>query len=152
MERLFLYDVLIQAIYFVPQGSDLSAITSLYILSRLLQIIGGRCIINNVAAVILNPFLTLNVRYQSEGNAYSEHNDVYPFAKFANEVERATCFAPECRGEESINRNYFNPHMADLISSFYASNSNADICFKRLALSQISSLLSCFWPFLCVGQ
>ncbi|QHO16030.1 uncharacterized protein DS421_10g300080 [Arachis hypogaea] len=51
------------------RGSDLSAITSLYILSRLLQVVGGRSMINNVAGVILYHVLNLNARTLSEGNA-----------------------------------------------------------------------------------
>ncbi|XLT67799.1 hypothetical protein HN873_024238 [Arachis hypogaea] len=50
-------------------GSDLSAITSLYILSRLLQVVEGRSMINNVAGVILYHVLNLNARTLSEGNA-----------------------------------------------------------------------------------
>lgn len=66
---LFPRDALIQTICSFTQGSDLSAITSLYILSRLLQVVGGRSMINNVAGVILYHVLNLNARTLSEGNA-----------------------------------------------------------------------------------
>ncbi|XP_054802114.1 protein TRANSPARENT TESTA 9-like isoform X2 [Prosopis cineraria] len=110
--------------------SNLSAITSLYILSLLLQVVGGKCIINNVAGVILYPFLTLNVRHLNEGNASHEPSDVYPFSKHVNEVKRVICCAPECKGAESNDRNY-DAHIVDFMSSFNVSSSTGDIYLKR---------------------
>ncbi|KAI9122362.1 hypothetical protein K1719_007051 [Acacia pycnantha] len=111
--------------------SDLSAITSLYILSLLLQVVGGRCIINNVAGVILYPFLTLNVNHLNEGNVSHEHCDVYPFYKHVNEVKRFMCCASECKGAEGNDRNHDDAHIADFMSSFNVSSSTGDIYLKR---------------------
>ncbi|XP_028784892.1 protein TRANSPARENT TESTA 9 isoform X2 [Neltuma alba] len=111
--------------------SELSAITSLYVLSLLLQVVGGRWIINNVAGVILYPLLTLNVRHLNEGNASHEHNGVYPFSKHVNEVKRVMCSAPECKGVEGNDGNYDDAHMADFMSSFNVRSFNGDIYLKR---------------------
>ncbi|KAJ1385795.1 CLEC16A/TT9, N-terminal [Sesbania bispinosa] len=105
-------------------GSDLSAITSLYIVSRLLQVVGGRNIINNVAGVILYQFLKINVRVLSEGNA-SDGHDVKPFLKCLNEVERIICYAPESNGAENINGNYLGAQWEDFMSGSNISNSNS---------------------------
>ncbi|XP_061359448.1 protein TRANSPARENT TESTA 9-like isoform X2 [Gastrolobium bilobum] len=112
-------------------GLDLSAITSLYILSRLLQVVGGRSMINNVAVVILYHFLNLNVRALSKGNASDGHDDVKPFSKCLNEVERIICYASEPNGAESIDGNYLGAHWEDFMSNFNISSSSGEIHSKR---------------------
>ncbi|TKY53146.1 CLEC16A protein [Spatholobus suberectus] len=111
-------------------GSDLSAITSLYIISRLLQVVGGRSMVNNVASVILYHFLNLNVRIPCEGSASDVH-DVKTFSKCLNEVERVICYAPESNGSESINGTYLGAHWEGFMSSFNTNSSNGEICSKR---------------------
>ncbi|KHN03186.1 Protein CLEC16A [Glycine soja] len=112
-------------------GSDLSAITSLYIISCLLQVVGGRSMINNVAGVILYHILNLNVRIPSEGNASDVHDDVKTFSKCLNEVERVICYDPESNGSESINVTYLGAHWEGFMSSFNINSSNSEICSKR---------------------
>lgn len=116
ISNFFPFDVLIQTVHSLPQESGVSAVTSLYIVSRLLQVVGGRSMINNVACVILYHFLNLNVRVLNEGNASNGHDDVKPFSKCLSEVERIICYAPESNEAESI------------MSSF----NNEEICSKRL--------------------
>lgn len=125
---------------YVLQDIDLSAITSLYILSLLLQVVGGRCIINNVAGTILYPFLTLNVRHLNEDKTSHERCDVYPFSKHVSEIKRVMCCASECKGAEDIDRNYDDAHIADFMSNFNVSSSNGDIYLKRSVFSQFSPL------------
>lgn len=112
-------------------GPDLSAITSLYIISRLIQVVGRRSMINNVAGVILYAFLNLNVRIPSEGNASDVLDDLKIFSKCLNEVKRVLCYAPESNGSESINGAYLGAHWEGFMSSFNINSSNGEICFKR---------------------
>lgn len=126
------------------QGSDLSAITSLYILSCLVQVVGGRSMVNNVAGVIVHHFSNLNVRVLSEGNASDGYDGVKPFSKWLNEVERIICYAPESKGSESTNGNYLGAHLEDFMSSFNISSSSGYICSKRLVFSQVLSFLLVF--------
>ncbi|RYR71412.1 hypothetical protein Ahy_A02g005675 isoform B [Arachis hypogaea] len=112
-------------------GSDLSAITSLYILSRLLQVVGGRSMINNVAGVILYHFLNLNARTLSEGNASDSSNEVKPFSKCLNEVEKIISYAPESKGDGNINGNYLDSLLEDFRTRVNISCLNGDICPKR---------------------
>ncbi|XP_058771275.1 protein TRANSPARENT TESTA 9-like isoform X3 [Vicia villosa] len=107
--------------------SSLSAVTSLYIVSRLLQIVGGRSIVNNVACVILYHLLNLNARVRSEGNASDGHDGVKPFAKCLSEIERTICYAPELNGAESITGNYLGAHWEDFMSGFRTD----EVCYKR---------------------
>ncbi|XP_057741493.1 protein TRANSPARENT TESTA 9-like isoform X1 [Arachis stenosperma] len=112
-------------------GSDLSAITSLYILSRLLQVVGGRSMINNVAGVILYHFLNLNARTLSEGNASDSSNEVKPFSKCLNEVAKIISYAPESKGDGNINGNYLDSLLEDFRTRVNISCLNGDICPKR---------------------
>ncbi|XLQ99067.1 hypothetical protein S83_065266 [Arachis hypogaea] len=105
-------------------GSDLSAITSLYILSRLLQVVGGRSMINNVAGVILYHFLNLNARTLTEGNASDMSNEVKPFSKCLNEVEKIISYAPESKGDGNINGNYPDSLLEDFRTRVNISCSN----------------------------
>ncbi|WVY97100.1 hypothetical protein V8G54_029251 [Vigna mungo] len=91
------------------EGSDLSAITSLYIISRLLQVVGGRSTINNVAFVLLNHILNFNVKSLSEGNTSDFHYDIAIFSKCLNEVEKVISSASESNGSQSINGTYLAP-------------------------------------------
>ncbi|XP_058771278.1 protein TRANSPARENT TESTA 9-like isoform X6 [Vicia villosa] len=111
----------------VQGESSLSAVTSLYIVSRLLQIVGGRSIVNNVACVILYHLLNLNARVRSEGNASDGHDGVKPFAKCLSEIERTICYAPELNGAESITGNYLGAHWEDFMSGFRTD----EVCYKR---------------------
>nr|KYP73830.1 Protein CLEC16A [Cajanus cajan] len=112
-------------------GSELSAITSLYIISRLIQVVGGRSMINNVAGVILYHFLNINVRILSEGNSSDVHDDVKFLSKCLNEVERVICYSPESNESESINGTYLGSHWEGFMSSFNINSSNGEICFQR---------------------
>ncbi|WJX17889.1 hypothetical protein P8452_07748 [Trifolium repens] len=106
----------------------LSAVTSLYIVSGLLQVVGGRSMINNVACVIFfYHFFNSNVRIQNEGNATDGHDDVKPFVKRFSEIERTIYYAPELNGVESITGNYLGAHWEDFMSGFSAD----EICSKR---------------------
>ncbi|KAK7278721.1 hypothetical protein RJT34_23757 [Clitoria ternatea] len=109
--------------------SNLSAITSLYMVSRLLQVLGGRMMINNVAGVILYHFLNINVRV--EGNAADGHDDVKTFSKCWNEMERIICHTPESNESECINGNYFGAGGENFTSNFKISCSNGKICSER---------------------
>ncbi|XP_048236219.1 protein TRANSPARENT TESTA 9 isoform X2 [Ricinus communis] len=104
-------------------GSDLSAITSLYILCRLLQIVGGKKIINCVAEIILYPFM-LSMRDASElstDNSFSNH---------WNDVEKLVGSGSEFEGAENIN--------GDLLCKLMSSSSHSvnyivddNVCQKR---------------------
>ncbi|XP_039683067.1 protein TRANSPARENT TESTA 9 isoform X2 [Medicago truncatula] len=107
--------------------SGLSSVTSLYIVSHILQVVGGRSMINNVACVILYHFLNLNMRVESEENTTDGHDDVKPFANCLSEIERTISCAPELNGAESIGGNYLGAHWEDFTSGF----STDEICSKR---------------------
>ncbi|KAF2289654.1 hypothetical protein GH714_037724 [Hevea brasiliensis] len=55
-------------------GSNLSAITSLYIVSRLLQVVGGKTIVNAVAEIVLYPFMGEIINGHLIGKPVSSHS------------------------------------------------------------------------------
>ncbi|XP_024922416.3 protein TRANSPARENT TESTA 9 isoform X3 [Ziziphus jujuba] len=83
-------------------GSKFSTVTSLFLVSRLLQVIGGKDMINSVAATILCPYMSSSVRNSFQGNTAGEIN--YPNSLFEhlNKMESMVCSVPECEGEENI--------------------------------------------------
>ncbi|QCE05144.1 Uncharacterized protein family FPL [Vigna unguiculata] len=121
-------------------GSDLSAITSLYIISRLLQVVGGRSTINNVACVLLYHILNFNVKSPSEGNTFDFHYDIVTFSKRLNEVENVISSAPESNGSQSINGTYLGAHWEGFMSSITICSPNGEICSER---SGIFAFLFC---------
>ncbi|XP_017407029.1 protein TRANSPARENT TESTA 9-like isoform X2 [Vigna angularis] len=121
-------------------GSDLSAITSLYIISRLLQVVGGRSTINNVAFVLLYHILNFNVKSLSEGNTSDFHYDIVTFSKCLNEVENVISSASESNGSQSINGTYLGAHWEGFMSSINIYNPNGEICSQR---SGIFAFLFC---------
>ncbi|KAL6273342.1 hypothetical protein ACE6H2_024034 [Prunus campanulata] len=61
--RILIFPILLPLLQFgQSNGSNLSAVTSFYTVSRLLQVIGGKGMFNSVAGVILYPYMTSSVR------------------------------------------------------------------------------------------
>lgn len=87
---------------FMVQGSKLSTVTSLFLVSRLLQVIGGKDMINYVAVTILYPYMTSSVRKALRGYTAVEISYSNAFLKHLNEMEKMVCSGPECEGEEDI--------------------------------------------------
>lgn len=84
------------------QGSKFSTVISLFLVSRLLQVIGGKDMINSVAATILYPYMSSSVR-----NALQENTDgeiSYPNSLFEhlNKMESMVCSGPEYESQENI--------------------------------------------------
>ena len=127
---------------FFAQGSGLSTITSLYVVSCLLQVVGGRSMVNNVAGVILYPFMKLNVRMLNEGNAPEGHNEKL-FLKYLSEVEGIIHYAPESNGAESIDGDYLSAQSEDFMPSSNITDSNGTICSERLVFHHILSFFVC---------
>ncbi|KAJ7971649.1 Protein CLEC16A [Quillaja saponaria] len=108
-------------------GSDLSAITSLYIVSRLVQVVGGKCLINNVASAILYTFMISNGGVLSEECAF-DGLDPWP-----NEVGRIFSSGSKSEGTESMKR---------ILEDSMLSNSNATNCVEDKISVQRSGILA----------
>lgn len=84
------------------QGSKLSTVTALFLVSSILQVIGGKDMINSVAATILYPYMTSSVRKALRGNTAAEISYSNSFLEHLNEMEKMICLGPECKGEENF--------------------------------------------------
>ncbi|CAK7341991.1 unnamed protein product [Dovyalis caffra] len=91
----------------LPPGSNLSPITSLYIVSRLIQVIGGESIVNYVAGVLLYPYMSSSVRDAWEAHSSSA------FFNHLNGMEKLPCSISESEGAESVNWNPLHGHLQD---------------------------------------
>lgn len=114
-------------------GSNISAVTSLYIVSRLLQVVGGKSMINAVAGVILYPFMTSTVGDATEGNTVVGSCNAKSFLDHLNHMEKMVCSGPESEGAETIESSYLFGHLAEHISSnsqFIGAPLN-DVCTER---------------------
>lgn len=98
------------------QGSDLSAVTCLYVISRLLQVVGGKSVVNSVAGIILYPFMTSSMRDTTRGDSGNGSFQDKSFVTHLNKLEMQ-CSGLESEGAENIERNCLFGHLLDYISS-----------------------------------
>ncbi|XP_041027932.1 protein TRANSPARENT TESTA 9-like isoform X1 [Juglans microcarpa x Juglans regia] len=111
-------------------GSNISEVTSLYIISRLIQVIGGKRVINAVAGVILYPYMTSSVGGATEGDTVDVNGN--SFLNHLNDVEKLVCSGPEMEGSENTS-NYMFGHLAEHVSSDsqFVGGARNDICIER---------------------
>lgn len=84
------------------QELKLSTVTSLFLVSRLLQVIGGNQMINYVAVTILYPYMTSSVKKALQGNTAEEISYSNSFLEHMNEMEKMVYSDLECEREENI--------------------------------------------------
>ncbi|KAK0584010.1 hypothetical protein LWI29_006418 [Acer saccharum] len=121
------------------QSNDfhVSVVTSMYIVSHLLQVVGGKNIINSVAAVLLFPYKTSNLRDSIEGKATSGISHEQSFFNLLNDMEIMEVLensASETAGEVNSNGNHISGHLAEYTSSNSHFNSfpgDNDVCIER---------------------
>ncbi|KAK8685644.1 hypothetical protein V6N13_041643 [Hibiscus sabdariffa] len=97
---------------------NISAVTSLYIVSRLLQVVGGKHLINGVAGLLLYHHMALCQRdaIATNGDTAGDKGDASPLLHFLNDI-RIKIFGPEAGGEEEININYLLQQLNEHTSS-----------------------------------
>ncbi|KAJ8754747.1 hypothetical protein K2173_012136 [Erythroxylum novogranatense] len=109
-------------------GLNLSAITSFYLLSRLIQVVGGQYITNSVARVVLYHYMSLSVRNvdeESVGASFSNH---------LNYTERLMCSGSVSEKEVNGNGKPLCAHLPrcnHLSSSLINSTADDNVCLKR---------------------
>ncbi|KAJ0028310.1 hypothetical protein Pint_36142 [Pistacia integerrima] len=114
-------------------GFHVSAVTSLYIVSQLLQVVGGKNIINYVAVVLLYPYMTLHIRDAIEGET-TDASNAYSFYNLLHELEIVKFFSLKSEGEEDMNGNHVSAHMESNASSNSDLDSfpmDGDTCVER---------------------
>ncbi|RVW44467.1 Protein CLEC16A-like [Vitis vinifera] len=119
------------------KGSDLSAVTCLYVISRLLQVVGGKSVVNSLAGIILYPFMTSSMRDTTRGDSGNGSFQDKSFVTHLNKLEMQ-CSGLESEGAENIERNCLFGHLLDYISS----NSHFVSCPWDNKLGERSGLLS----------
>ncbi|KAL5739929.1 hypothetical protein ACOSQ2_029109 [Xanthoceras sorbifolium] len=121
------------------QSNDfrVSVVTSMYIVSHLLQVVGGKNIINSVAAVLLFPCKTSRLRDSTEGKATSGISHEHSFFKLLNDMEIMEVlekFSSDSGGKVNINGNHISGHLAEHTTStthFDSFPGDDDVCVER---------------------
>uniref|UniRef100_A0A2N9FWI1 FPL domain-containing protein n=1 Tax=Fagus sylvatica TaxID=28930 RepID=A0A2N9FWI1_FAGSY len=119
--------------YFSDLVSNISAVASLYIVCRLLQVVGGKSMIDAVTGVILYPYMTLSVGDATEGDTVNGISNANSFLDHLNDMEKKVCSGPKSEGAENIKSNHLFGHLAEHISSNsqFISGPQNDDCIER---------------------
>ncbi|MBA0857937.1 hypothetical protein Goshw_019293 [Gossypium schwendimanii] len=115
---------------------NISAVTSLYIVSRLLQIVGGKHLINGVAGLLLYHYMALCQRdaIARNGDIAGSTGDASPLLHSLNDINIKVS-GHEAEGEKEININYLLQHLNVQTSSnshFDGSPRDDNVCIERL--------------------
>ncbi|XP_077235640.1 protein TRANSPARENT TESTA 9-like isoform X2 [Tasmannia lanceolata] len=135
---------------------QISSVTSLYIISRLLQVVDAKELVNSVASALLNPHTVLSM---SSDRDIISTNPANSFLGHLNEVEDngLGVATPESGRTENSNMNYLSDHSSeDISSSTLSANLGMDNLQTQsdgilaLILSGNHTLLLAFLMFLLV--
>ncbi|PKI48254.1 hypothetical protein CRG98_031356, partial [Punica granatum] len=98
-------------------GSSPSVVTSLYLVSRILQVVGGKSLINLVGVVTLYPYIDVKDAARENGADGSRNAD--SLANYISQLGGFVCNSSDVIGAESMNGN-------DSIGRLMACNSSDD--------------------------
>ncbi|OMO68546.1 hypothetical protein COLO4_29595 [Corchorus olitorius] len=96
---------------------NISAVTSLYIVSRLLQVVGGKHLVNAVAGLLLYHYLTICQRDATNGDTVGSSAGASDLLCSLNDKNIKEHCLLEAEGAEDININYLLEHLNDYTSS-----------------------------------
>ncbi|PPD77897.1 hypothetical protein GOBAR_DD25180 [Gossypium barbadense] len=116
----------------------ISAVTSLYIVSRLLQVVGGKHLINGVAGLLLYHYMALCEReaIATNGDTAGSTGDASPLLHSLNDINIKVS-GHEAEGEKEININYLLQHLNVQTSSnshFDGSPRDDNVCIERFGI------------------
>ncbi|KAA8516800.1 hypothetical protein F0562_017090 [Nyssa sinensis] len=113
---LLLFPILLPLLQLIQRrGTCLSAITSLYVVSRLLQVVEGKKIVNIVASAILYPYMSSSMRNATEGATTNGISQANSLANQVHEMEEMLCPEPECA--ENFKRTYLLRNLSEYMPS-----------------------------------
>ncbi|KAL6997979.1 hypothetical protein U1Q18_008103, partial [Sarracenia purpurea var. burkii] len=92
-------------------GTNISAVTSLFVVARLLQVVQGESMVNVVASAILYADMFSSIQDATEGitNGGTNHN-----SSFITPSHEVNC--PETKGAENFKMNYLLGHLSEYLS------------------------------------
>ncbi|XP_030448909.1 protein TRANSPARENT TESTA 9-like isoform X1 [Syzygium oleosum] len=102
--KLLVLPALIPLLQFEEKSDSIfSAVTSLYIVSRILQVVGGRSLINFIAGVILYPYLASSKEDASQVNNCDGTSGSDSFSRYMSKLEAVVYAEFDSEGTENIN-------------------------------------------------
>lgn len=142
------HEVKFHELYYSFQGSDLSAITCLYIISRLLQVVGGKSLVNSMAGIVLYPSMTSCMRDSTREDSGNRSCQDKSFLTHLNKLEMQLS-GLESKGAENIERNRLFGHLLDYVSSnshFFSCPWDNELGERSVHLPKIMlSMFLVFW-------
>lgn len=122
--------------YVLFQGSyNISVVTSLYIVSHLLQVVGGKHLINAVAGLLLYHYITSSQGDATNGDIAGSTSDRSALLCSLNDINIKESSGPGAEDAEDVNINYLLEHL----NKHTTSNSHFDgtprkdnMCIERL--------------------
>uniref|UniRef100_A0A2P2L4U1 CLEC16A/TT9 C-terminal domain-containing protein n=2 Tax=Rhizophora mucronata TaxID=61149 RepID=A0A2P2L4U1_RHIMU len=123
-------------------GSTLSAITSIYVVSRVLQVVGGKDFTKSVARVVLHPYMSLSMKDAGEGDT-----DI-SFFNNLGDMEKVICSDSWPAKEGIINGNTLHGHLplCQLINSPIDDN----LCPERFVDLNVSFIFVLLIEVFCI--
>ncbi|XWS66592.1 hypothetical protein CRYUN_Cryun05aG0213000 [Craigia yunnanensis] len=119
------------------ESYKISIVTSLYIVSRLLQVVGGKHLINAVAGLLLYHYITLNQRDATNGDTADCTGNASALLCSLNDINIKVCCGPEAEGAEDIDINFLLEHLNEHTSSnshFDGGPSDDNMCIERIGI------------------
>ncbi|KAF8044246.1 hypothetical protein BT93_A2283 [Corymbia citriodora subsp. variegata] len=102
--KLLVLPALLSLLQFEEKSdSSFSAVMSLYIVSRLLQVVGGRSLINFIAGVILFPYLASSKEDATQGNNCNGTSGSDSFSRYISKLEAVVYADFDSERTENIN-------------------------------------------------
>ncbi|XP_043713922.1 protein TRANSPARENT TESTA 9-like isoform X2 [Telopea speciosissima] len=100
------------------QDTHISAITSLYMVCCLVQIVGGKWLVNSVAVAVLYTYMVLSGRVSTERTPTSGTSPATTFFGILNELEEIRSDL-NSEGTENSDKNHIFGHFSEYISSSF---------------------------------
>ncbi|KAM7264710.1 hypothetical protein ACFE04_002393 [Oxalis oulophora] len=91
---------------------SLSAVTSLYIVSSIIQVVGGKVMVNSVAALLLHPYMKMSVKQHDNVDEPSDENSMI---KCFSDVTINNCSDSESEAIGNVNKIY--GHLKEYVTS-----------------------------------
>lgn len=125
----------------------ISATSSLYIFSHLLQVVGGKFMINSIASILLYPYIMLSMTDATQGDTADRCSHLDSFHNLLNGLEMMECPDPKSREAENRKGSNIFEHMPENISSnsyFVKDFGDDNVCMERLVYYQFYSIVFMF--------
>ncbi|XP_021289137.1 uncharacterized protein LOC110420226 isoform X2 [Herrania umbratica] len=135
---LLIFPLLLPLLQLGNKGSyNISLVTSLYIVSHLLQVVGGKHLINAVAGLLLYHYITSSQGDATNGDVARSTSDPSALLHSLNDINIKECSGPGAEDAEDVNITYLLEHLNEHTTSnspFDGTPRNDNMCIERIGI------------------